>query len=98
MKLWLLLVSAMLASGGELRFCLHDEPKTTDPLVVADEAAEAVRYLTEGVLIRINRQEQRLLAFGISQHYRSIFEITRLSEAIGIYDTETQALAAIHRT
>src|SRR6266852_5874835 len=49
------------------------------------------------LLIRINRQQQRLLAFGLSQHYRTIFEITRLSEAIGIYDTETQALATVHR-
>ncbi len=48
------------------------------------------------LLIRVNRQEQRLLAFGLSQHYRTIFEITRLSEAIGIYDTEIQALAAVH--
>ena len=47
------------------------------------------------LLIRVNRQNQRLLAFGLSQHYRTIFEITRLSEAIGIYDTETQALAAL---
>ncbi len=49
------------------------------------------------LLIRVNRQNQRLLAFGLSQHYRTIFEITRLSEAIGIYDTETQALAAVNR-
>jgi anti-sigma B factor antagonist len=48
------------------------------------------------LLIRVNRQKQRLLAFGLSQHYRTIFEITRLSEAIGIYDTETQALGAVH--
>ena len=48
------------------------------------------------LLIRTNRQNQHLLAFGLSQHYRTIFEITRLSEAIGIYDTETQALAAVH--
>src|SRR5713101_2259996 len=48
------------------------------------------------LLIRINRQQQRLLAFGLSQHYRIIFEFTRLSEAIGIYDTETQTLAAVH--
>ena len=48
------------------------------------------------LLIRVNRQKQRLLAFGLSQHYRDIFEITRLSEAIGIYDTETQTLAAVH--
>lgn len=48
------------------------------------------------LLIRVNHQEQRLLAFGLSQHYRSIFEITRLNEAIEIYDTETQTLASLH--
>src|SRR6266516_6437313 len=48
------------------------------------------------LLIRANRQKQRLLAYGLSEHYRNIFEITRLSEAIGIYDTETQALTAAH--
>ena len=46
------------------------------------------------LLIRVNRQKQRLLSYGLSEHYRHIFEITRLSEAIGIYDTEEQALAA----
>ena len=46
------------------------------------------------LLIRVNRQKQRLLSYGLSEHYRHIFEITRLSEAIGIYDTEDQALAA----
>jgi peptide/nickel transport system substrate-binding protein len=38
---------------------LHEEPKTTDPLLAADEAAEAIGYLTEGVLIRINRLTQK---------------------------------------
>jgi anti-sigma B factor antagonist len=46
------------------------------------------------LLIRVNRQKQRLLSYGLSEHYQHIFEITRLSEAIGIYDTEEQALAA----
>ena len=46
------------------------------------------------LLIRANRQKQRLLSYGLSEHYQHIFEITRLSEAIGIYDTEEQALAA----
>jgi peptide/nickel transport system substrate-binding protein len=44
--------------GSELRMALHAEPKTLDPLVVADEPAEAIRYLTEGVLVRINRLTQ----------------------------------------
>jgi peptide/nickel transport system substrate-binding protein len=47
-------------SGSELRFCLHGEPKTFDPLLVNDEASENVRYLTGGVLIRLNRQTQAL--------------------------------------
>ncbi|MGI8586132.1 MAG: STAS domain-containing protein [Chloroflexia bacterium] len=46
------------------------------------------------LLIRVNRQKQRLLAYGLSEHYRQIFELTRLNEAIGIYDTEQAALAA----
>jgi peptide/nickel transport system substrate-binding protein len=54
MKLMLLIFLA-----GELRFALHDEPKTTDPLMMADESAEAIRYLTEGVLIRVNRLTQK---------------------------------------
>ena len=45
------------------------------------------------LLIRINRQKQRLLSYGLSEHYKHIFEITRLSEAIGIFDSEDQALA-----
>ena len=47
------------------------------------------------LLIRINRQNQRLLACGLSEHYRHIFDITHLSQAIGIYATQDQALAAV---
>ena len=56
------LVRAELAkqSGGELHFCLHGEPKTFNPLLVEEEASETVRYLTGGVLIRLNRQTQAL--------------------------------------
>lgn len=45
---------------GELRFCLRSEPKTFDPLVVEDDASVAIRYLTGGTLVRINRQSQVL--------------------------------------
>ena len=46
------------------------------------------------LLIRANRQKQRMMAYGLSDHYRHIFELTRLNDAIGIYDTEAEALAA----
>ncbi len=46
------------------------------------------------LLVRVNRQRQRLLAFGLNEHYRQIFELTRLDDAIGIYESEADALAA----
>jgi anti-sigma B factor antagonist len=48
------------------------------------------------LLIRVNRQKQRLLSCGLSDHYQHIFELTRLSDAILMYNTEDEALAAIH--
>jgi len=52
--------SAYAQNGGELRFCLHSEPKTFDPLLVDDDASLSVRYLTGGVLVRVNRHTQEL--------------------------------------
>ena len=46
------------------------------------------------LLVRAQRAGQRLLAFGLTEHYRQIFELTRLDEAIGIHDDEADALAA----
>jgi anti-sigma B factor antagonist len=46
------------------------------------------------LLIRINRQKQHLLAYGLSEHYQHIFTLTRLNEAIGLYPDEAAALAA----
>ncbi len=47
-------------SGGELHFCVHGEPKTFNPLLVEEDSSETIRYLTGGVLIRLNRQTQAL--------------------------------------
>lgn len=62
---------------------------------------ESLEYMNSGgigllvtLLVRANRQKQRLLACGLSEHYRQIFELTRLDEAIGIHATEADALAA----
>lgn len=64
-------------TGGELHFCLHGEPKTFNPILVDDEASENVRYLTGGVLIRLNRQTQALepalaTSWNISRDRRTI--------------------------
>ena len=46
------------------------------------------------LLVRANRQGQRLLAIGLSDHYREIFSLIRLDDAIGIHDNATAAVAA----
>lgn len=45
------------------------------------------------LLIRAQRQGQRVVAYGLDTHYREIFSLTRLDEAIGIVDSEADALA-----
>ena len=50
------------------------------------------------LLIRTRRQQHRLLAYGLSDHYRQIFELTRLNDAIGIHADEAQAMRALLTT
>jgi peptide/nickel transport system substrate-binding protein len=44
--------------GGELRFAIHSDPKTFNPLLVTEDSASVVRYLTGGMLIRWNHATQ----------------------------------------
>jgi len=62
----------------------------------------ALDYMNSGgigqlvtMLVRAQRERQRVLAYGLSDHYREIFELTRLDEAVGIHSSEADALAAV---
>jgi len=46
------------------------------------------------LLVRANRHKQNLMACGLNDHYKQIFELTRLDEAIAIHPTESDALQA----
>src|SRR5271157_4101089 len=66
----------------ELRFYLRSEPKTFNPLAVADDSSETIRYLTGGVLLRLNRDTQRLepelaTSWTVSKDGRQITSILR---------------------
>lgn len=56
-----MLIAGRLYGESQLRFCIGSQPKTFDPLLVADDASETVRYLTGGVLLRVNRRSQQLV-------------------------------------
>ena len=46
------------------------------------------------LLVRANRAKQQLHACGLNDHYRQLFELTRLDEAISIHTDEAAAVAA----
>ncbi|MFZ0587265.1 MAG: ABC transporter substrate-binding protein [Candidatus Sulfotelmatobacter sp.] len=84
-----LLGQALAQGGGQLRFCLRSEPKTFDPLKVEDDASGAIRYLTGGVLVRVNRQTQDLepglaISWKVSKDGRQIW--FRLRSGISFSD------------
>ena len=58
--LLLLLDALCFAASQELRFVLRSEPKTFNPVLVAEDASDTIRYLTGGVLVRLNRKTQAL--------------------------------------
>ena len=76
-----------------------------------DEGARAVvldfsamEYMNSGgigllvtLLVRAQRAGARLLAIGLSDHYRQILSLTRLDEAIEILPDEAAAVAAVAR-
>jgi len=51
---------AGVESGGVLKMVMRSEPKTFDPFLVEDEPSDMIRYMTGGVLIRMNRKTQKM--------------------------------------
>ena len=61
---------------------------------------EGLEYMNSGgigllvtLLVRANRQRQQMCAYGLNEHYRQIFELTRLDDAISIFGSESEAVA-----
>ncbi|HEX6945969.1 MAG TPA: STAS domain-containing protein [Acidimicrobiia bacterium] len=47
-----------------------------------------------GLLARARAEEREIHAFGLSDHYREVFTITRLADFMTIHDDEEAAVAA----
>ncbi len=47
------------------------------------------------LLVKAGRSHRRLLAYGLSDHYREIFRITRLADFMRIYKDEASAMAGL---
>jgi len=93
--------------GGELTSFAEDELTTAINQANTEEVScillnfrEMTYMNSSGIgllvttLIRLGRQDKKLLAVELSDHFRQIFELTKLNEAIHLYDTEEEALQA----
>ncbi len=77
--------AAVIAAGNtnQLRFCLRADPKTFNPLQVEEQSSATVRYLTGGMLIRLNRYTEEMegelaTKWKVSENGRRIdFELRR---------------------
>lgn len=89
-------------------FTGFSEKEISEAHAKASDGAKAVilnfdglEYMNSGgigllvtTLIRAQRAGHALRACGLSDHYRQIFSLTRLDEAIALYDDESAAVSA----
>ena len=93
--------------GGELTSFAEDElnaainQANTDEINIIVMNFRDLTYMnSSGIgllvtsLIRLGREEKRLVAVDLNDHFRQIFELTKLNEAIHLYSTEQEALKA----
>ena len=99
--------ASILRIEGDITSASEDEMMTAYGQAMANGATAVVldftrlQYMNSGgigllvtVLVRAQRAGGRLVATGLSEHYRQIFSLTRLDEAIEIKDDEAAAVAA----
>jgi anti-anti-sigma factor len=87
------------AASGPLAAAYAEAAAQTPGAIVLN--FEGVDYINStgialivGLLARARAEHRAIGACGLSDHYREIFEITRLSDFMGIYADEDSAAAA----
>ena len=99
--------ASILRIEGDITSASEDDLMAAYGLAMANGATAVVldftrlQYMNSGgigllvtMLVRAQRAGGRLVATGLSEHYRQIFSLTRLDEAIEIKDDEAAAVAA----
>jgi anti-anti-sigma factor len=85
------------ADGALVEVYAHVAGSAVDALVLNFEATSYINStgiaLIVGLLSKARRDRIKVSAFGLSDHYREIFEITRLSDFMTIADSEEGAVS-----
>jgi anti-anti-sigma factor len=92
-----------LAADGALG-AAYTEATGTDPAAVVlnfsgvDYINSTGIALIVGLLARARKEHRAISACGLMEHYREIFQITRLSDFMGIYPDEETAARSVSAT
>src|ERR687897_1801050 len=84
--------------GQEALDAAYAEAEATNPeaIILNFEAVDYINStgiaLIVGLLARARASRRRLLAYGLSEHYVEIFNITRLSDFVSVLPDEESAL------
>ncbi len=85
--------------GQEALDAAYAEAEVKDPGVIILNFEEVDYINSTGIalivslLAKARASKRRLLAYGLSDHYVEIFNITRLSDFVGVYPDEESALS-----
>ena len=85
--------------GQEILDAAYAEAEMGDPeaIILNFEEVDYINStgiaLIVGLLAKARASKRRLLAYGLSEHYVEIFNITRLSDFVGVYPDEESALS-----
>ena len=83
------------ALGAAYERAVQDDPSTVVlNFADVDYINSTGIALIVGLLARARKEHRTVRAFGLSEHYRQIFAITRLSDFMGIYADEDSAVTA----
>ena len=61
---------------------------------LTDLESKGLNASIDPIIDNLANEAERRVVEPLTEHYRQIFELTRLDEAIGIYETEAEAVAA----
>ncbi|MFC1926633.1 STAS domain-containing protein [Chloroflexota bacterium] len=83
--------------GPIIAACAPQSPGQTRNVLLDFSPVQIMNGLGASMLVKLNalsrRRGQRLLAFGVSDHYRDVLRLTGLDKAVSIYESQESALA-----
>jgi len=94
------LIGEISAQAEDVLSRVYEEAVSTNPGTILLNFT-GVEYINStgialilNLLVKAGRSHRKLYSYGLSDHYREIFRITRLSDFMRIFNDENAALAA----